>query len=142
MTGPEPLSQKASAIAREVYRRMTELGMNKKRLAEVAGIGETYVHDLYRGKSLNPHTEQLSKLAAALGCTVDDLRNPGRSGDQPGVSQRVEPRGILPLFPDEVALVRLWRILPKAAKDRVMLRVTELLPKHLRPGRTDDDSRG
>jgi transcriptional regulator with XRE-family HTH domain len=134
MTGKIPLSPNASPVAREIYRRMTELGLTKKRLAELAGLGETYVHDLYRARSSNPLTEQLSKLAAALGCTVDDLRHPGTASDQPRVSKGIEPDSIFPLYPDDVAIVRLWRILPKSAKDLVMLRITELLPNM----RTDD----
>lgn len=126
------LSPDASPVAHEVYRRMEALGISKKRLAISAGLADTYVHDLFRGRSKNPKSEQLSKLAEALGCTVDDLRHPvGSSGDPEG-QKGLDPTSILPLFPDDIALIRLWRFLPKRAKDLVLLRVTELLPPHLR----------
>lgn len=134
---PPSLSPDASAVAREVYRRMLARGMTKKRLAIDSGLAPTYVHDLFRGKSKNPLSEHLAKLAGALGCSVDDLGHPVGSSGEPEINQKVDPASILPLFPDDVALIRLWRVLPKRAKDLVLMRITELLPKHLRPGKDD-----
>lgn len=129
----EPLSPNASPVAREVYRRMMDLGISKKRLALDAGLAPTYVHDLFRAKSKNPQTDHLDKLAKALGCSADDLRHPVRASSDPKGEESPDPASVLPLFPDDVVLIRLWRVLPKRAKDLVLLRITELLPSHLRP---------
>lgn len=65
-------------IAKEVERRMLLLGMQQKHLARAAGLNETYVRDLIKGKSKNPKNEHLAKLAEALGCTIGDLMPPTR----------------------------------------------------------------
>lgn len=61
--------------APEIERRMKLKGFNPKSLSLAAELGETYVGDLLRGRSLNPKTSELSKLAERLECTVDDLRD-------------------------------------------------------------------
>jgi phage repressor protein C with HTH and peptisase S24 domain len=65
-----------SKIAAEVERRMIVRGMSCKSLSAAAGLNETYVRDLLKGRSKNPQTTQLAKLATALGCTIGDLSNP------------------------------------------------------------------
>lgn len=118
---------------------MVARGISKKKLAIEAGLGAGYVHDLFRAKSKNPQSDHLAKLANALGCSVEDLTHPaGTSGDTEG-EESSDPAGILPLFPDDVVMIRLWRFLPKRAKDLVLLRISELLPEHLRPKRPGDD---
>ena len=47
--------------------------LNPKSLSLAAGVNETYVRDILKGKSVNPRMEQLGKLAAKLGCTAEDL---------------------------------------------------------------------
>lgn len=132
MAAPK-LSPDAAPVAREVHRRMLARGMNKKQLADYSGLGETYVHDIFRGKSKNPKTEHLEKLASALGCKITDLTHPVVTSNGPETLDVIDPSGILPLLPDEYALIRLWRRLPKRAKDIVLDRVVELLPQRLRP---------
>nr|WP_314075043.1 helix-turn-helix domain-containing protein [uncultured Roseococcus sp.] len=65
-------------VAKEVERRMLLLGMQQKHLARAAGLNETYVRDLIKGKSKNPRNDHLARLAEALGCTVADLMAPPR----------------------------------------------------------------
>jgi transcriptional regulator with XRE-family HTH domain len=132
------LAPEASVVAREVHRRMVDAGITKKRLALDSGLGETYVHDLFRGKSMNPQSEHLAKLAKGLKCEVSDLTHPAGASEKPKISQNIDPSDILPLFPSDVAMIRLWKRLPKYAKDLVLMRITELLPRHLRP--SDDDT--
>jgi phage repressor protein C with HTH and peptisase S24 domain len=78
-----------SFTAKEVERRMLLLGMQQKHLARAAGLNETYVRDLIKGKSKNPRGEHLAKLAEALGCTVGDLMAPPRH--RMGYEARPEP---------------------------------------------------
>ena len=42
-------------------------------LAELAGIDQTYISLLERGKRENPTLKTIEALAAALGCAVEDL---------------------------------------------------------------------
>lgn len=123
---PKP-SLNAIPLAHEVYRRMVGLGLSQKMLAVRAGLGASYVADLFSGKSRNPKNEQLEKLAAALGCRTDDLSHPGQAANDPETHDSVDTSGILPLYPSEVSVIRLWRVLPPAARDQVLLRMTELL---------------
>ncbi len=70
------IQEPGTFIAREVERRMLALEMNQKHLARAAGLNETYVRDILKGKSRNPKHEHLAKLADALGCTLNDLLPP------------------------------------------------------------------
>lgn len=76
------IQEAGTYIAREIERRMVALEMNQKHLARAAGLNETYVRDILKGKSKNPKHEQLAKLADALGCTLNDLlpHAPGKLG--------------------------------------------------------------
>jgi transcriptional regulator with XRE-family HTH domain len=60
-------------IARNVRLRMKAKGLGQKALSLKAGLNDTYVRDLFKGKSLNPRQEHLQKLALALECRVSDL---------------------------------------------------------------------
>lgn len=59
---------------------MAAQGINQKRLAQVAGLNETYVRDVLTGRSKNPRHQHLAKLAEALGTTIDQLTS---SDDHP-----------------------------------------------------------
>lgn len=60
-------------VAHRVAALMASAGMNQKHLARVAGLNETYVRDLLKGRSKNPKHQHLAKLAEALDTTVDQL---------------------------------------------------------------------
>jgi transcriptional regulator with XRE-family HTH domain len=113
----------AAFVARELYRRMLESDppFNQKSLAAAAGLNVTYVRDILVGKSKNPKSEHLHKLAGALGCESSDLTDPGRSsGDElPGeLANRFSER----------AIVEMWRILSPHGKELAFRRIAELLP--------------
>lgn len=55
--------------------RMKELGLNPGEVADQAGIGKSFVHDILLGRSLNPTTEKLGKVANVLGTSVEYLLN-------------------------------------------------------------------
>lgn len=65
--------QDEGRIARNVRLLMEAKGLGSKALSLRAGLNETYVRDILKGKSRNPRHEHLQKLAAALGCRVIDL---------------------------------------------------------------------
>lgn len=64
------------ALADEVERRMKALGMNAKHLSRAAGLNETFVRDVLKGKSQNPLMANVEKLADALHCEITDLQPP------------------------------------------------------------------
>lgn len=66
-----------SQVARELRRQMEAAGFNQKSLARIAGLNETAVRDILVGKSRHPRHDTLQKLAAALGCPLIDLIEPG-----------------------------------------------------------------
>lgn len=112
MDHPDPLP--LSPLAAEVRRRMLALGVTQKALALQAGLNETYVRDLLRGRSRSPQVRELSKLAAALGCELADLTDPGRPGSLPRGEEVAQDA-------EEVLLLRTWRSLTPAGKIRFAL---------------------
>src|SRR4051812_15377464 len=120
MAKPPSLSQDAAPVAREVHRRMVELGLSQKALSTSAGLNETYVRDLYKGKSRNPTTDKLSALAMALGCRIEDLTHPRRPG-------RDEHRGQGPNHLSELAIIQMWRTLSPSGKEAAIMALAKLL---------------
>lgn len=55
-----------SELQARVKRRMSDLGLNAYLCAKKAGLGETYVRDIIRGKTRRPSADNLAKLAAVL----------------------------------------------------------------------------
>lgn len=107
------LSPDVPPLVREIHRRMVEAGLNPYSLAQKVGRGESYFRDLFRGKSRTVSGEFLPSIAAALGCSEEDLLRPGKadSGPSPGGE------------PDEVkeaALLGFWRMLTEQGQRRVM----------------------
>jgi transcriptional regulator with XRE-family HTH domain len=130
----------AIPIAYEVHRRMVDLGLSQKALAVRAGLGPSYVADLFAGKSRNPKNEQLEKLAKALGCEVADLTHPQRAAsNDPERHDGVDASSILPLYPSELPLLRLWRVLSRDARDQLLLRAIELLPHSIKRRKNSDE---
>lgn len=81
-------------LAGEIRRRMSELGLNPKRLSLAAGLNETYVRDIIKGRTLNPRTDTLGKLARALGCSRSDLSPPAEraaEASEGAASTRLDP---------------------------------------------------
>jgi hypothetical protein len=71
-----PQVNQSWTLADEIRRRMNELGLNPKRLSLGAGLNETYVRDIIKGRTRNPRTDTLGKLARALRCSRADLLPP------------------------------------------------------------------
>ena len=61
-----------SDFGRNISKRRLKLGISQERLAELAQLDRTYISSTERGKR-NVSLINICKLAAALGCTPDDL---------------------------------------------------------------------
>ena len=120
------LSPDAIPIAREIYRRMVEMGFNQKSLSNAAGLGDTYCRDLFAGRSRNPKTDQLQALAKALDCTVEELQNPGDVRQAPAENV-VKLPSPFQLRPSEIPILKVWRILDKPDQDRVFNEMLDLV---------------
>lgn len=60
-------------LIRELERRMARLNLDPTTTAKRAGLGESFVRDIIRGRSTEPKRSGLEKVAKVLGCTVADL---------------------------------------------------------------------
>lgn len=60
-----------TSLQKRLKIRMDLTGMNAFETAKKAGLGESFVRDILRGKSKNPGIEKLERLAAALDTTVE-----------------------------------------------------------------------
>lgn len=110
----------ASPIAREIYRRMVAAGLGQKALATKAELNETYVRDIFRGKSNNPKHEHLGKIAKALGCTLLDLSDPGRPDNFEDGERAAQTD-------EEIALLKVWRRASDVGRDRIMGAIEDAL---------------
>jgi len=98
------LALDASPLARGLFFRMRDAGLTMTALAARAGVRADFIRDILRGKSKNPGYEGLEKIAKALGCEVQDIRDQGIPGDEPKKGQFVNQ-------PDELALLGFYRSL-------------------------------
>lgn len=55
-----------------IRRIREECGLTQKALAEAAGVSAPFMYDLENGNR-NAKPETLARIAAALGCTIDEL---------------------------------------------------------------------
>lgn len=60
-------------LAKNVRIWMDFRDIGQKALSLKAGLNETYVRDILKGRSRNPTQSRLAKLAGALDCSVEDL---------------------------------------------------------------------
>ncbi len=88
-------------------------GFNQKSLAREAGLNETAVRDILIGKSRHPRHDTLQKLAAALGCALIDLVEPGAA--RGAVTLRPEPDPV-----DDLAFVPTYEISAAAGEGIVI----------------------
>lgn len=73
---------------------MDALGLNALQTAKKAGLGDSFVRDILRGKTRSPSSENLAKLAAALETTPEWFIM-GKEVDKPsGVSEPIELVGL------------------------------------------------
>lgn len=69
-----PEMRKASmetSLQKRLRIRMDMLGLNAYQIAKKAGLGDSFVRDILRGKTRSPNSENLAKLATALDTTLD-----------------------------------------------------------------------
>jgi transcriptional regulator with XRE-family HTH domain len=52
---------------------MKAAGLSQKTLAQKAGLSETYIRDIFAGRSLSPRIDKLQAVADIFGCRVDEL---------------------------------------------------------------------
>jgi transcriptional regulator with XRE-family HTH domain len=80
-----------SKLVHNIERRMKRMGLTQKSLAIKAGLNETAVRDILKGRSKDPQLSTLRALGRILGCTVEDLYkgNAGRAGY--GLADRKQP---------------------------------------------------
>lgn len=83
-----------TSLQKRVRMRMDELGMNAFQTAKKAGLGDSFVRDILRGKTRSPSSENLAKLAAALETTPEWFII-GKEAEKPsGVSEPIELVGL------------------------------------------------
>lgn len=68
-----------TSLQKRVRIRMDLLGLNALQTAKRAGLGDSFVRDILRGKTRSPNAENLGKLAAALETTPDWFMAAGES---------------------------------------------------------------
>ena len=130
MKKPPYIADDAVPVAKEIHRRMVAAGMTTAELTRAADVGRSYIKDLFSGtKSRNPTADKLARVAAALGCSLDELINePGRSVSNEPQQQSVEAGSEVPVLLDsEQAMLRLWSRLSPTGKHLIILAIEELL---------------
>ncbi|MCB5205040.1 LexA family transcriptional regulator [Neorhizobium sp. T786] len=60
-----------TSLQKRLRTRMDMLGLNALQTAKKAGLGDSYVRDILRGKTRSPNVENIAKLASALDTTPD-----------------------------------------------------------------------
>ena len=74
MDGVFPEMHKESmetSLQKRLKLRMDMMGLNALQTAKRAGLGDSFVRDILRGRTRNPSFENLTKLASALQTTTD-----------------------------------------------------------------------
>lgn len=108
-------------MARAIKARMDTLGLNQKRLAIEAGLNETYVRDILKGKSKNPKYDQLSRLARALNCRAEDLTRSAEKAASGELGISNPERDSETVYESEdIVFVRLWKLLSRDVRARIL----------------------
>lgn len=83
-----------TSLQKRVRLRMDMLKLNARQTAIKAGLGESFVRDILRGKTRSPSSENIAKLAAALETTPEWFII-GKEVEKPsGVSEPIELVGL------------------------------------------------
>ncbi|QHD65228.1 helix-turn-helix domain-containing protein [Neorickettsia findlayensis] len=67
--------QITNVMAYKIRKRMGEIGINARELAERAGVGKSFVYDILNGKSKNPTSKKLNSISRELGISISYLIN-------------------------------------------------------------------
>ena len=62
-----------SIIVQRIKKRMKELGLNARRLAERSSVGKSFVYDILSGKSRNPTSSKLALISKELKVSISYL---------------------------------------------------------------------
>ncbi|MBQ4874952.1 MAG: helix-turn-helix domain-containing protein [Rickettsiaceae bacterium H1] len=62
-----------SIIVQRIRKRMKELGINPRKLAEKSNVGKSFVYDVLSGKSRNPTSSKLGLISKELGVSISYL---------------------------------------------------------------------
>lgn len=71
--------ERLTPIAANIARSMTEAGLTQKGLALKAGLGETAIRDILKGRSRHPRHDTIQKIADALNCSAAELLGEGQA---------------------------------------------------------------
>lgn len=112
-------------LAAYLRARMQELDIGQKQLAMRAGLGDTYVRDILRGRSTSPQVVKLTKLADALAVPVERLLHLATASEASEIVQDTA----------ELVLLRAWRELPDAEREGVLRYIDFRLTELARPSR-------
>jgi phage repressor protein C with HTH and peptisase S24 domain len=87
-----------SRLTRTIEKRMRLKGLTQKGLALTAGLNETAVRDILKGRSKDPQLSTLRALARVLDCSVEALYSNTNEAPKPayGVSDRPETPWVAP----------------------------------------------
>lgn len=117
-----------SNLAERLRERLTALGISEREAGRRAGFGLSYVGDVVHGRSREPSTPRLIKLAEVLDCDLDYLigrqETPRRvaTGAEPGRELRannVQPQRLIDLFSSSSLSEDLWVRASTEAVDKV-----------------------
>lgn len=75
------LDDSVQRLLYEIDRRASPLGLTDRALSLKAGLGADFVRNIRRGKTRDPGSANLKRIADLLGCTVDQLLGT-KPGDQ------------------------------------------------------------
>ncbi len=79
----------SSSIADNLRRYIKLKRMNSRNLAERAHVKPSFIYDILNGKSQNPSTVKLARVAEALGVSVTDLLVQQKEGGVPRVIEHL-----------------------------------------------------
>lgn len=62
-------------IVDKIRKRMKEIGINARQLAEKSHVGKSFIYDILKEKSKNPTSSKLNSVARELGLSISYLMN-------------------------------------------------------------------
>lgn len=83
-----------TSLQKRLRLRMDMLQLNAYQTAKKAGLGDSFVRDILRGKTKSPSSENLAKLATALETTPDWFMMEGAAAEKPSAVRPVELVGL------------------------------------------------
>ena len=129
---------KIGTLARRLQVEIDTRGINAKELSTLAGLNETAVRDILKGRSRNPRSDTVEKLAAALGLNSWELLTETASvaptpvkADQPPSYNGSLTVGIIPVAGEEFACIARYDAALSAGPGSILEAEPEPLDYHL-----------